>query len=296
MDIGVSILPLGPWTSLRRRWQWAEEHGAAHAWTFDHLVWRALPRHPWLGAVPVLAAVAGVTDRMRLGTLVSSPNFRAPVPFAKEVVSLDHICGGRLVVGVGAGAGGFDAAQQPAAGPGRYDRFADFLGHLHDLLGPERAARPGGVMEPGPVQPRLPLAVAATRSRGLRLAARHGDYWVTNGYSPAPGHRGPTLSVREVRDQVATLDRHCADLGRDPATLRRLLVVGNPVETPVEDVDSVHRLLDAYGELGFTDIVLPYPLADDPHGLAVLAEVLVGHRGHPGTGHPDAPPPAEKTA
>jgi alkanesulfonate monooxygenase SsuD/methylene tetrahydromethanopterin reductase-like flavin-dependent oxidoreductase (luciferase family) len=279
MDVGVLVLPLAPWDALRSRWQWAEHNGAAHAWTFDHLIWRGVPQRPWLGAVPVLTAAACITTTLRLGTLVSSANFRCAVPFAKEVVSIDHISGGRLTLGLGAGAGGFDAEQRTAAGRSRADDFAAFVEDLHRLLGPDRAAHPAGLMEPGPAQtPRLPLAIAATRERGLRLAAWFGDYWVTNGFSPAPGRQGPQLSVAEVSAQAAAFDRLCDELGRSHTGIRRMLVVGNPVETRLDKTTTVRRLIATYGDLGFTDVVLPYPLDDDERGLDVLGSILAEHR------------------
>jgi alkanesulfonate monooxygenase SsuD/methylene tetrahydromethanopterin reductase-like flavin-dependent oxidoreductase (luciferase family) len=156
MHVGVVILPLAPWPALASRWQWAERAGARHGWTFDHLIWRGAPNQPWLSAIPVLTGVAGLTSTIRLGTLVSSANFRDAVPFAKEAVSVDHISHGRLTLGIGAGAGGFDAQQRTVPGRSRTERFAAFVEDLHHLLGPERVTHPAGRMRPGPAQtPRL---------------------------------------------------------------------------------------------------------------------------------------------
>ncbi len=108
MRLGVVILPDAPWAVARERWRKAESLGFDHAWTYDHLTWRSLRDGPWFGAVPTLAAAASVTARIRLGTLVASPNFRHPVPFAKELMSLDVLSAGRIIAGLGAGGGGFD--------------------------------------------------------------------------------------------------------------------------------------------------------------------------------------------
>ena len=70
------------WSTARDLWRRVEELGFDHAWTYDHLAWRSLRDSTWFGAVPFLAAGAVVTERIRLGTLVASPNFRHPVPFA----------------------------------------------------------------------------------------------------------------------------------------------------------------------------------------------------------------------
>jgi len=101
--VGITLLPQERWASARRRWQQTEEWGFDHAWTYDHLAWRSLVDEPWFATVPLLAAAAAVTERIGLGTWVASPNFRHPVPFAKDVMGLDDISGGRFLLGVGAG-------------------------------------------------------------------------------------------------------------------------------------------------------------------------------------------------
>jgi len=103
---GVIILPDQRWREAARRWRRAEELGFDHAWTYDHLGWRSLVDGPWFDAVPTLTAAATVTSRIRLGTLVASPNFRHPVSFARQLTALDDISDGRVVLDLGAGAVG----------------------------------------------------------------------------------------------------------------------------------------------------------------------------------------------
>ena len=91
MHLGVLILPEFPWATAQSVWRRAEELGFEHAWTYDHLAWRSFRDLTWFAAVPTLTAAAMATERIRLGTLVASPNFRHPVPFAKELVALDDI-------------------------------------------------------------------------------------------------------------------------------------------------------------------------------------------------------------
>ncbi len=109
MRVSTVILPIYPWREGRDVWRSADDLGFHAAYTYDHLSWRSFRDGPWFGAVPTLAAAAGVTERVRLGTLVSSPNFREPVTFAKDVMTLDDLSGGRVTVGLGAGTTGFDA-------------------------------------------------------------------------------------------------------------------------------------------------------------------------------------------
>src|SRR3954471_925960 len=130
MRLGVVILPEHSWTEFRRRCLVLEEVGVSHVWTYDHLAWRDLRDGPWLTAVPLLAAVAATTTRIRLGPLVASPNFRHPAVFAKDLVALDQISGGRVIAGIGSGGTGWDAeilGQPQLTSAQRGERFRDFV-------------------------------------------------------------------------------------------------------------------------------------------------------------------------
>ena len=93
-------------------------------------------RHTYQELPNMSAAAAAVTSRIRLGTWVASPNFRHPVPFAKDVMGLDDISGGRFVLGLGAGGEGWDASVMgpPPSRGERHRRFAEFVALLDELL------------------------------------------------------------------------------------------------------------------------------------------------------------------
>ena len=114
MRYGLLILPQARWSVAREQWRAAEALGFDHAWTYDHLTWRSLRDRDWFASLPVLTAAATATERLRLGTLVTSPNFRHPVPLAKELMGLDDISGGRITVGIGAGGTGLCAVMSAA--------------------------------------------------------------------------------------------------------------------------------------------------------------------------------------
>ncbi len=228
MDVGVLILPEHRWADAEAVWRRAEEIGFAHVWTYDHLAWRTLRDDPWHAAVPVLAAAAMVTSRIRLGTLVATPNFRHPVTFARELVTLDDLSDGRLTVGLGAGGPGWDASMlgQPTWSAGeRAERFAEFVALLDRLLREPNTSYDGRYFRaveartaPGCVQrPRVPLAVAATGPRGMRVAATHGETWVTNGdrsYTGPP--LGPKKGAAVFRRQAEMVDEVCRGIGPRP--------------------------------------------------------------------------------
>ena len=276
MRLGALILPEVRWAKARDRWRRAEELGFAHAWTYDHLTWRSFRDRSWLAAVPTLAAAASVTGRIALGTLVASPNFRHPLPFVKDLVTLDDLSGGRIVAGIGAGGEGWDATvlgHDPWSRAERAARFAEFV-ELTDLLLRRPAlswhGRYYAVEEarthPGCVQsPRLPLAIAATGPRGMGVVARFGDLWVTTGPSGADA----PLSVAEgtvlVASQSALLDDACRAAGRDPGELRRLVLTGPGLDPGLGSVEQFRDTAGRYAEIGITDLVVHWPREEEPY-------------------------------
>ncbi|MFD8010010.1 LLM class flavin-dependent oxidoreductase [Streptomyces sp. NPDC058955] len=274
LRLSTVILPVDRWhEGGRATWQRAEELGFHAAYTYDHLSWRSFRDGPWFGALPTLTAAAAATDRLRLGTLVTSPNFRHPVTLAKELISLDDVSGGRVTLGIGAGGDGFDATtlgQEAWTPKQRADRFAEFVPLLDRLLTEdvvtERGtfyAADGARNIPGCVQrPRLPFAVAATGPRGMRLAARHGQAWVTTGDPKLYETGTAEQSVEALRGQIERLGKACAETGRDVDELDKILLTGfTPEKNSV--LDSLERFVDfagAYRDLGFTEIVIHWPI------------------------------------
>lgn len=279
LRLSTVILPHRRWhEGGRSAWTRAEQLGFHTAYTYDHLSWRSFRDGPWFGAIPTLTAAASVTDRMRLGTLVTSPNFRHPVTLAKELISLDDISGGRITLGVGAGGNGFDATtllpsgQEPWTPRERADRFAEFVPLLDRLLTEDAVTYDGTFYSahearniPGCVQrPRLPFAVAATGPRGLKLAARHGQAWVTTGDPKLYETGTPEQSVEALRGQLQKLSEACAAIGRDVAGLDKILLTGFTPDRnrPLESLDAFVDFAGRHQELGFTEIVVHWPIPD----------------------------------
>jgi alkanesulfonate monooxygenase SsuD/methylene tetrahydromethanopterin reductase-like flavin-dependent oxidoreductase (luciferase family) len=276
LRMSTVILPYRRWNDGgRSSWTRAEQLGFHTAYTYDHLSWRTFRDGPWFGAVPTLTAAASVTDRIRLGTLVTSPNFRHPVTLAKELISLDDISGGRVTLGIGAGGTGFDATalgQEPWTPRERADRFAEFVPLLDRLLTEDAVTHEGTYYSaveartiPGCVQrPRLPFAVAATGPRGLRLAARYGQAWVTTGDPKLFENGTPEQSVQALRGQTEKLAAACAEAGRDVAELDKVLLTGFTPDRdrPLTSLDAFVDFAGRHRELGFTEIVIHWPIPD----------------------------------
>jgi alkanesulfonate monooxygenase SsuD/methylene tetrahydromethanopterin reductase-like flavin-dependent oxidoreductase (luciferase family) len=293
MRFGITILPQQPWATARRTWARAEELGFDHAWTYDHLSWRTLADERWGATIPTLTAAATVTSRIRLGTFVSSPNFRHPVTFAKDVATVDDIAGGRFVLGVGSGGTGFDAfvLGQPSLSPReRHDRFAEFVEQLDGLLrfeqdGPisfagEWFATHESRMVGVPAQlPRVPFVIAANGPKGLDLVARFGQGWVSTGKDGVTGEEW----WQSVATLAGRLDDAAERAGRDAASIDRYLSIDSGGAYSLSSVNIFEDIVSRATGLGFTDVIAHWPreggiYAGDEAVLEEVAARLPGLR------------------
>jgi F420-dependent oxidoreductase-like protein len=206
---------------------WAEARDAAvevdrlgydSVWVCDHLYGVPLPTLPILEAWSELAAVAAVTSRVELGTLVTPPFFRNPAVLAKQVATVDQIAGGRTIVGLGAGwfATEFEAHGCPF--PPLRDRLRaleESAEVLKRMWTEERVTFAGTYVtvrdvlcEPKPVR-RPPILIGGGGERVLmRIAARHADIW-----------NNLAVSQGELAHKVEALRRRCDEVGRDPGSI-----------------------------------------------------------------------------
>jgi F420-dependent oxidoreductase-like protein len=231
LGYGVQIACEGmSWPECRDIAQAAEDLGFHSVWLPDHYV--ATPdglvpdvRTPLLDGWTALGALALATRRIRLGPLVASNTFRHPAILAKLAATLDHLSGGRAECGMGAGWFELEHTSLGIPFPAVAERLraleeamrivralwtrdsVDFDGRYYQLK--------GAVSEPKPVQrPGPPIVVGAFGERvALRNAARHADHW--NVYCT------PEL----YRQKCEVLRRHCAEIGRDPASILRSLMI-----------------------------------------------------------------------
>src|SRR5947208_3609657 len=206
---------------------WAEARAAAlefdrlgfdSVWVCDHLYGVPLPNLPIFEAWSELAAVAAITERVELGTLVTPPFFRNPAVFAKQVATIDHVANGRVVVGLGGGwfAAEFEAYGCPFPSLGARLRALDeTCAALKRLWTEERVTFEGkhvvvrdAMCEPKPVR-RPPILIGGGGERVLMgIAARHADIW--NNLAAFQGDLGA---------KVEALHRRCREIGRDPDSL-----------------------------------------------------------------------------
>ena len=251
-----------PWLALIERWRRYEALGFDSVWLCDHFVGQR--GEPLFEAWTLLAALATQTSRIRLGAAVTCGTFRHPALLAKEAVTVDHVSGGRLEIGLGAGWWAVEHATYgiPFKAPAeRVASFRDGIQVLDRLLwaGDRPASFEGWTyrlqaarFEPRPSQrPRPPLVLAAQGPKMLEVVARHADAWV--------GSFG--LTADEVAARNRFLDERCAALGRDPRALRRAFLWAPWVQS-VDPWDSADAFLDfvgRYREAGVGEFIFDEP-------------------------------------
>jgi alkanesulfonate monooxygenase SsuD/methylene tetrahydromethanopterin reductase-like flavin-dependent oxidoreductase (luciferase family) len=283
----------------------AEDLGYDHVWTWDHVL--AIfgdPHQPIFEGYTALAALAQATDRIRLGLFVGANTFRNPGLAVKSVTTIDHISGGRAIMGIG---GAWFEPEHRAFGIDFGSGFGERLDWLAEALAASRAlldgeevtSPPGGRyaferlrIAPLPVQPHLPIVVGGSGERKtLRLVARYADVWNAFGSPETLRHKDELLRV------------HCADAGRDAETIertvgckvtirasaaeaeraRRALLEHN--RTPLEQVandetfwtgtpEQIAETMLAYRRVGFHTFIVELPAPYDDETMETLIGVV----------------------
>ena len=269
------------WTGNGQSWddtlegcRHAEATGWDGIWYADHF----MPNEenidqPIHEAWSVLAAIAVSVPRVRIGPLVAGNTYRSPALTAKIATTIDHISGGRVVLGIGAGwqeneheKYGFEFSTLK----GRLDRLDEAVEIITSLLANERTEYQGthyaltdAPLDPKPVQSKLPLLIGGGgRKRTLRTAAKFADEW---NYWGMPS---------DIEELCGVLDAHCEDVGRHPSSIQRsacaLMFISEDEErlsrlrdqdfgrativgTPEEVIDIVGQ----YREVGLDELIVP---------------------------------------
>jgi len=258
---GIQTIQTWTWPELRERWMWFESLGFDSLWLPDHFFPTAGRDKPMFEAWTLLAGLAMVTSRARIGVLVSSNTFRHPALLAKQAVTVDHLSDGRLELGIGAGwfvdeheVFGLDFPETRELVQ-RYEEAVKLIdGYLtHDEFSFQGSyfSLKGAFNRPPPVQrPRPPLVMGAHGPRMLRLVARYADTW--NSFAP-PG---------ELRIRNNQLTEFCLEIGRDPREIKRAMFYGvnqSPEEDPWASIDAFEDFIGRYQEAGMTEFVLQPP-------------------------------------
>jgi probable F420-dependent oxidoreductase len=222
LRIGAAIPPYGPaYDDVRQAARAAEAAGADSLWTWDHF-FQSGDSEDVSGSnfecMTMLAALAGATSRASLGALVACNSYRNPDLHADMARTIDHVSGGRFVLGIGAGWFEPDYVEYGYEFGSALDRVEALAGALPRMR--ERLGR----LSPQPVRGHLPLLIAGGGERILlRLVAEYADLWNCYG-TPA-----------EMAHKNTILDEHCASIGRDPEEIERTVLLEDDEATLAED-------------------------------------------------------------
>ncbi|WP_028060002.1 TIGR03560 family F420-dependent LLM class oxidoreductase [Candidatus Solirubrobacter pratensis] len=207
-------------------WRLAEEVGFEWASVFDHFQpIQSDPTGPCFEGLTLLSAMAAHTTRLRCGIIVSGVTYRNPGVLAKIAATIDHVSGGRMELGVGAAWNQAEHDQYDIPFPRigvRLDMLDDACRILRALWTEPRATVDGrrlsvhdALCEPKPLQHPMPLWIGGSgEKRTLRIVAEHATGWNTFFGDPA-----------QFRHKLDVLERHCGDVGRDPAEIRKQIVM-----------------------------------------------------------------------
>jgi alkanesulfonate monooxygenase SsuD/methylene tetrahydromethanopterin reductase-like flavin-dependent oxidoreductase (luciferase family) len=279
----------------------ADDAGWDSVWTWDHLLAIFGPwEQPIFEGWSILSAIGPLTKRVRLGLMVGANTFRKPGLTAKLATTLDHVSGGRAILGIGGA--WFDREHEafgiPDWGSGfgeRLDRLDESVMLMRRLLDGERFSHAGqfytltdALCEPRPVQAHLPILIGGSGPRKtLRTTAQRADAWNTAG------------TVEEVRTRLGILDQHCADVGRDRSEIELTVSFPIVIRDATSDAEAsyaaslAHNGTDSMGdvpilvgspatvaaglrpyvELGFRTVIVRLPAPYDKETIARMSEV-----------------------
>lgn len=276
LRIGLWTSNSDPWPDLVEQWQMIEALGFDCTGIPDHFMPTGGDADaPFHEGWTLLTALSAITPRLRVAMLVSGNTYRNPVLVAKMATTLDHITGGRVDLGLGAGwfepehtAYGFPF---PPAGE-RVEMLSEAIDVIRELMGGGHTTYDGqhyavkdAPFSPLPVQEGgLPIMIGAQGSRMLRLVAEKADIWNLND------------TPERMLELGRTLNRHCKTIGRDPATIRwsafsfpRILT-----EDPFGDAEAFRRLIRAYIDAGASEITFKMPGSESYNMLHQVAKTL----------------------
>jgi F420-dependent oxidoreductase-like protein len=270
MRIGLDVAQQRmTWDDIARRVQLAEELGFDGVWGFDHFrpMYGEGPGEAFEG-MTTLAALAGVTSRIRLGLLVTGVTYRHPSVLAAQAVTIDHASHGRLELALGAAWFEDEHRQLGIPFPALSQRFdlledtleitkrlftgdvVDYAGHQVSLQ--QAQLRPVPVQQPGP-----PVWIGGTGpKRTLPLVAKYADVW--HGF-------GSPASLREAGAEV---DRLAEAAGRDPASILRAGSLS------LDDLDAARRHVDKWRDAGYGYLVCGWPGVGEAQVESFARDVL----------------------
>lgn len=258
LRIGIKLAPQHTTIDeLRGVWQLADEAGFDSVWNFDHFasIGSDDPSGDVFEGWTLLAAMAEGTSRVRIGCMVSGNTYRHPAVLAKMAVTVDHLSEGRLEFGLGAAWAEVEHSMlglQFGTVGERMNRFEEACEIITSLWTQPTTTFAGkhyhltdALSNPKPIQrPYPPFWIGGSgRKRTLRITAKYADAWNAAGGS-----------VEELAELSGVLDQHCADVGRDPAAIRRTVQVR--FGENLTDPEELLPVAESYAKIGIGEVIV----------------------------------------
>ena len=264
-----------PWADVVAVTEHAEATGWDGVYVADHFMGDAsggAVMEPTLEATAAVPALAILTSRLRLGTLVFGNTYRHPAVLANWAATVDQMSGGRLLLGVGSGWQQNEHEQYGIDLPSpreRIDRFEEACQVWNGLLRQPSTTFAGtyyqltdAVCEPKPVQTPLPLLIGGKGNRMMGVVARHADEWNMWGLADV------------IAERSAVLDQRCEAIGRDPKEIKRsaqalVLLTDDPAKAATflastggraaiaGTTDDVSAAVAAWQDAGLDEVIIP---------------------------------------
>jgi alkanesulfonate monooxygenase SsuD/methylene tetrahydromethanopterin reductase-like flavin-dependent oxidoreductase (luciferase family) len=266
LKFGIFFPPVSPWPILRERVKLVEQLGFESIWMGDKFAAPGDAEVPWLECWALLSAFATCTERVRVGTLVTSIIYRNPAIIAKQALTVDHISGGRFTLGIGVSTPDdmdhLMTGVYPWPAAERVSRFEEVVTIVEQMLRNPVTTFMGqyykvteSVMLPPPIQkPRPPILIAAEGQRMLKITATFADNW----NSLAGFEYSSKEALQHTRDNNLRLIEYALRLGRDPASITRSFCVGWTNDRPFESLGAFQDFIGRYAEAGIQEFMLGY--------------------------------------
>lgn len=281
VTFGIMLGPIAPWPELV---EWAKDIEALNfdkLWLPDHFINPEDITSDWFECWTVLAGLAAHTKKITLGSLVASMTLRNPAVLARTALTIDHISGGRLELGVGA-AGASNCHKMtgvPRWEPReRSERYREYVEIIYQMLNNEMTTYEGKYYSPCEAllrpkflsQPHPRFNVAGHGPKALRLAARYGDAW--NSLNTGGSDRTPRQNSDVTRERCQRMCEFAVEAGRDPDQIGRTFAFGWTTDDFTSSLEAFYDTVGRYREAGINDFCFIYvPGYDNYEGRAFVS-------------------------
>jgi alkanesulfonate monooxygenase SsuD/methylene tetrahydromethanopterin reductase-like flavin-dependent oxidoreductase (luciferase family) len=283
LRFGIITIQDQQWAAMTEQWKFIERLGFDSIWIADHFVDPYNIKRNWLDGWTLLAALATQTTNVRIGTLVTNFIYRNPATIAKQALTVDHISGGRLELGLGAtteidpshamtGVAVWSTSE-------RVQRFREVTELVDRMLRNEVTTYGGhyyqvveAQMRPSPIQkPRPPLTIAANGRVTLKIAAKYANTWNTYcGF-----HLSSQQTLNRMRMHCELLKQYCEEIDRDPKEITHSFLVGFTEDRPFASMNAFNEFVDCYQREGVNEFIFYYDrpgMSADKHLIINMIE------------------------